>query len=96
MLATTGGRQEPFVYGSLSSEGAYLAALPEPEPVPTPPPQTVSVQGGEDPEPPDPDQVAERRIAAEKELLFWESVKDSDHAADFQVLLSVESSPPRI
>ena len=87
VLATTGGRQEPFVYGSLSSEGAYLAALPEPEPEPTPPPQTVTVQGGEDPKPPDPDQVVERRIAAEKEMLFWESVKDSTHAADFEAYL---------
>ena len=29
----------------------------------------------------------ERRIAAEKELLFWESVKDSTHAADFEAYL---------
>ena len=37
VLAKTGGHQEPFWYGSLSSEGAYLAALPEPEPEePTP------------------------------------------------------------
>ena len=28
VLASTGGRQESFVYGSLSSQGAYLAALP--------------------------------------------------------------------
>ncbi len=83
VLAETGGRQEPFVYGSLSSEGAYLAALPEP----TPEPETVTVQGGEDPKTPDPDRVVERRIAAEKELLFWESVKDSTHAADFEAYL---------
>ena len=44
VLAATGGRQEPFVYGSLSSEGAYLAARPEPEPKPTPSPQTVTVK----------------------------------------------------
>ena len=29
----------------------------------------------------------ERRIAADKELLFWESVKDSEHAADFEAYL---------
>ncbi len=87
VLATTGGRQEPFVYGSLSSEGAYLAALPEPEPPPTPAPETVTVQGGDDPKIPDQDRVVERRIAAEKELLFWESVKDSTHAADFEAYL---------
>ena len=28
VLASTGGRQEPFVYGSLSSRGAYLTARP--------------------------------------------------------------------
>ena len=32
VLSTTGGRQEPFVYGSLSSEGFYLASLETPEP----------------------------------------------------------------
>ena len=85
VLAATGGRQEPFVYGSLSSQGAYLAALPEPEP--TPAPQTVTVNGGEDSKTPDPNKAVERRIAAEKELLFWESVKDSTHAADFEAYL---------
>ena len=30
VLRSTGGRQEPFVYGSLSSEGVYLGARPEP------------------------------------------------------------------
>ena len=34
VLASTGGRQEPFVYGSLSSKGAYLAVPLEPEPGP--------------------------------------------------------------
>ena len=85
VLASTGGRQEPFVYGSLSSEGAYLATRPEPEPEPIPAPETVT--GGEDPKTPDPNQVVERRIAAEKELLFWESVKDSTHASDFEAYL---------
>ena len=31
VVRATGGRQEPFVYGSLSSEGAYLSARPAPE-----------------------------------------------------------------
>ena len=35
VLAETGGRQEPFVYGSLSSAGAYLAARPDPAPSPS-------------------------------------------------------------
>ena len=34
VLASTGGRQEPFVYGSLSSRRTYLAAGPAPEPAP--------------------------------------------------------------
>ena len=85
VLATTGGRQEPFVYGSLSSEGAYLTVRPEPEP--TPEPETVKVQGGQEPKAPDPDQVVDRRISAEKELLFWESINDSEHAADFEAYL---------
>ena len=89
VLATTGGQQEPFWYGSLSSKGAYLAALPEPEPEPepTPAPERVTVKNGDDTKTPDPDQVVERRIAAEKELLFWESVMDSEHAADFEAYL---------
>ncbi|MDE0390693.1 MAG: SUMF1/EgtB/PvdO family nonheme iron enzyme [Rhodospirillales bacterium] len=87
VLAATGGRQEPFVYGSLSSHGAYLAALSEPEPAPTPTPQTVTVQGGEDSKTPGADQVVERRIAAEKELLFWESVKDSQNPEELQAYL---------
>ena len=62
-------------------------ARPEPEPEPTPAPETVTVKGGEDPKTPDPNQVVERRIAAEKELLFWESIKDSEHAADFEAYL---------
>ena len=87
VLAETGGRQEPFVYGSLSSEGAYLVARPEPEPEPTLAPETVTVKGGEDPKTPDPNQVVERRISAEKELLFWRSINDSEHAADFEAYL---------
>ena len=38
VLAATGGRQEPFVYGSLSSRGVYLTARLEPEPTPSPTP----------------------------------------------------------
>ena len=45
VVASTGGRQEPFVYGSLSSRGAYLAAAPEPAPSPDPAPTTVGRVG---------------------------------------------------
>ena len=85
VVAATGGRQVPFTYGSLSSQAIYLAALPEPEPEPAPAPATVQRVG--DTEAPDANQIVERRIAAEKELLFWESVKDSTHAADFEAYL---------
>ena len=46
VLASTGGQQEPFVYGSLSSRGAYLAAAPEPAPSPdpAPPPSDASAE----------------------------------------------------
>ena len=87
VLAATGGRQEPFVYGSLSSEGAYLTARPEPEPAPPPAPETVKVKSGDDTKTPDPDQVVDRRISAEKELLFWESVKDSRKPQELQAYL---------
>ncbi|MDE0035515.1 MAG: caspase family protein [Deltaproteobacteria bacterium] len=88
VLATTGGQQEPFVYGSLSSKGAYLKAPPE---VPGPTPATsreaplkpglVSVRAAAE-------QVAAKRVAAEKELLFWESVKDSKDRAEIQAYLT--------
>ena len=32
VLAMTGGRQKPFVYGSLSSKGVYLKHPPEAHP----------------------------------------------------------------
>ena len=85
VLASTGGRQEPFVYGSLSSEGAYLAARPEPKE-----PKQVVTDG---PEVPKPQPVApgnDRRLTAEElaaERVFWETVKDSQHAADFEAYL---------
>ena len=43
VLSETGGRQEPFVYGSLSSKGFYLSALPEPASPVTPDVGTGSI-----------------------------------------------------
>ena len=85
VLAATGGRQEPFVYGSLSSEGAYLAAQPEPEE-----PKPVVTDGPEDPKPAPVTPGNDRRLTAEElaaERVFWESIKDSEHAADFEAYL---------
>ena len=45
------------------------------------------MKGGEDAKTPDPDQVVERRLTAEKELLFWESVKDSQNPQELQAYL---------
>ncbi len=85
VLAATGGRQEPFVYGSLSSEGAYLAALPEPQE-----PETIVKPDPEDTKPEPVVPGNDRRLTAEElaaERVFWESVKDSTHAADFGAYL---------
>ena len=84
VVATTGGRQEPFVYGSLSSRGAFLAALPEPEPTPAPAPPTAEAQS-----PPAPAAGGSEalRALAEREHLFWESVKDSQTPDELQAYL---------
>ena len=72
VLASTGGRQEPFVYGSLSSRGVYLAAAPAPG---------VSASGS----PGASERMVAERLASER--LFWESVKDSEEPADFRAYL---------
>ena len=83
VLAATGGRQEPFVYGSLSSRGVYLTAWAEPDPS-----VTETVGGSESvSERLTAEQLAVERLAAERELLFWESVKDSTNPADIQAYL---------
>ena len=74
VLASTGGRQEPFMYGSLSSQGVYLAAVPVTEPASSQQPSASDESGSS-------------RVTAERELLFWESVKDSGHPADIQLYL---------
>ena len=71
VLASTGGRQEPHVYGSLSSRGVYLAAGPAPEPVPAGRPTVADAS----------------RDSAQREDRFWELVKDSGDPADIQVYL---------
>ena len=82
VLATTGGRQEPFVYGSLSSQGVYLAARPEPEPAP------VSKQA--EPAPSSGHGAVSARLEAERlaaEREFWTSIKGSTDPADIQAYL---------
>ena len=77
VLAATGGAQEPFVYGSLSSNGAWLAAAPEPAPVAASP----AAQAPATPT------AVPSRADADLERLFWDSVKDSDDPADLQAYL---------
>ena len=76
VLASTGGDQEPFVYGSLSGDDTYLGS----------PPGTISAVvppvAGES----NSDDVTDGRLEAERlavERTFWESIKDSDNPADF-------------
>ena len=79
VLKATGNKQEPFVYGSLSSKGAYLGARPKP-PAPTQAKPTVPPKGG----------GAANRLTAEQlaaERLFWESVRDRDRPADLRAYL---------
>ena len=74
VLRSTGGQQEPFLYGSLSSREVYLAAGPAQEPGP---PERASTAGDS----------GSPWVVAERELLFWESVKDSEHPADIELYL---------
>ena len=83
VLAATGGVQEPFVYGSLSSKGIYLKEPPE-EPERIAATDTASVEpgsGGQD--------LAAARLAAE--TLFWESVKESEDPDEIQAYLDLYS-----
>ena len=82
VLASTGGRQEPFTYGSLSSRGAYLGTPPASAVV-----SPVVAESGESESASErliAEQLAAKRLAGEKELEFWKSVKDSDDPADVQ------------
>ena len=85
VVAATGGRQVPFVYGSLSSRGVYLTARAEAEPAPS----TVTPPAGDTlaSDRLTAEQLVAQRLTAERELLFWESVKDSSNPADFAAYL---------
>ena len=81
VLASTGGRQEPFIYSSLSGKDTYLAAVPEPAKT------TTVIKPGDD-EPVPEDLTQKQGPTTQAELLFWESVKDSQHAADIEAYLA--------
>ena len=86
VLKSTGRKQEPFVYGSLSSKGFYLARRPAapatPQAKPAIPPKSGSGSDRLTAE-----QLAAKRLGQEKELLFWQSVKDSRDPADIRAYL---------
>ena len=78
VVAATGGSQEPFIYGSLSSKGVYLASAPAPAAISA----TASRPNGSG--------NGSARLTAEQlaaERLFWESVKDDANAANVRAYL---------
>ena len=78
VLAATGGKQEPSVYGSLSNKSAYLRPLPTPS---AEAPEVAQGKGQGD----DLEQLTAERLQAER--LYWESVKDSSDPAEIQTYL---------
>ena len=78
----TGNKQKPWTNSSLS-QVVRLAPVPQTEPTEageqgtTNSPLTEQLTA----------ELAVQRLAAEEELLFWESVKDSEDAADLQAYL---------
>ena len=73
VLAATGGRQEPFVYGSLSSRGIFLAAQPSVDP------QSVTATES------DASRMNAEQLAAERR--FWQSVEHSGNLAELDAYL---------
>ena len=88
VLASTGGRQEPFIYSSLSGKDTYLAALPKPAQASTAP---DPADAAADATPPSDgltsEHLATKRLEAEQELLFWESVKDGQYPDELRAYL---------
>ena len=78
VLASTGGSQEPTVYGSLLSESAYLGLPPSSAESKAATPEPAS-EGA-------PNRLAAERLAAER--LYWNSVKDSSDPAEIQTYLN--------
>ncbi len=81
VLDETNGRQEPFVYGSLSADQFYLnpGALGGVQQAAITPP-TVPTPSAAAPQ-------EDRGMSNDTERLFWESIKDSTDKADFDAYL---------
>ena len=77
VVQSTNGRQEPYVYGSLSAEQFYLnprSSVPQPDlvqtSVPVPPARPAP------------------QTDAEADLLFWRSIQDRDDATEYRAYLN--------
>ena len=81
----TNGEQTPWENSSLRGDFYFVSKVEE-----LPPPQPVITDGPEDPKPEPAAPGNDRRLTAEElaaERVFWESIKDSEHAADFEAYL---------
>ncbi|WP_319531830.1 caspase family protein [uncultured Cohaesibacter sp.] len=78
VLQETGYRQEPFTYGSLSSEDFYLIAPDQQAMAPPPDSHDGLVESGTSETSFDPRQL---------ELAFWKSIENSNEASSFQSYL---------
>ena len=78
VLQETGYRQEPFTYGSLSSEDFYLIAPDQHAKAPPPDVRSDSMDGGALDASFDPRQL---------DLAFWKTIETSDQVSDFQSYL---------
>ncbi len=68
VLAATGGRQEPFVYGSMGGQPVYLvSAAPPPPPAPAPEPAPIA-------------QVDPKAL----DLSYWNSIQGSENAGLYE------------
>lgn len=81
VLDATNGRQEPFVYGSLSADQFYL------NPGLTGSFQQAAIIAPTIPNPPSSTSQEDRGMSNDTERLFWESIKDSTNKADFDAYL---------
>ncbi|NNG02995.1 MAG: caspase family protein, partial [Inquilinus sp.] len=80
VLQATNGRQQPYVYGSLSADAFYLnppagglrVAAVTPAPLPAPRPEG---------------RTEDRGMSSDTERLFWETIKDSTDRGDFDAYL---------
>ena len=81
VLDTTNGRQEPFVYGSLSADQFYL------NPGQAGIIQQAAVTAPMVPSPPVSAPQEDRGMSNDTERLFWDSIKDSTDKADFDAYL---------